>query len=129
MIKKGYRKLAHKYHPDVSKLADAEERFKEMAEAYASLKPPINAQLTTSWARISPSRIFSRRRIGWRSSANIFMANSFQTTILTWPIFCLHSVATGNGRTINFRATSRTSMSQYRSPSTKPIAGPNTISS
>jgi curved DNA-binding protein len=39
-IKKAYRKLAHKYHPDVSKLADAEDKFKELAEAYETLKDP-----------------------------------------------------------------------------------------
>ena len=33
-IKAAYRKLARKYHPDVSKEADAEKRFKEIAEAY-----------------------------------------------------------------------------------------------
>jgi len=33
-IKKAYRKLARKYHPDVSKVANAEERFKEVNEAY-----------------------------------------------------------------------------------------------
>lgn len=37
-IKKAYRKLAHKYHPDVSKHGDAEVKFKEVAEAYATLK-------------------------------------------------------------------------------------------
>src|SRR6266852_3501579 len=37
-IKKAYRKLARKYHPDVSKEPDAEEKFKEMAEAYETLK-------------------------------------------------------------------------------------------
>ena len=36
-IKRAYRKLARKYHPDVSKEADAEARFKEIAEAYAAL--------------------------------------------------------------------------------------------
>lgn len=39
-IKKAYRKLAHKYHPDVSKDPQGEERFKEIAEAYATLKNP-----------------------------------------------------------------------------------------
>ncbi|MBV6303551.1 DnaJ domain-containing protein [Candidimonas humi] len=39
-IKKAYRKLAHAYHPDVSKSPDAEEKFKEVAEAYATLKDP-----------------------------------------------------------------------------------------
>jgi curved DNA-binding protein len=37
-IKKAYRKLARTYHPDVSKASDAESRFKEVAEAYATLK-------------------------------------------------------------------------------------------
>jgi curved DNA-binding protein len=39
-VKKAYRKLAHKYHPDVSKEPGAEARFKEIAEAYQTLKDP-----------------------------------------------------------------------------------------
>jgi curved DNA-binding protein len=39
-IKKAYRKLAQKNHPDVSKEAGAEEKFKEIAEAYQTLKDP-----------------------------------------------------------------------------------------
>ena len=39
-IKNAYRKLARKYHPDVSKEKDAEERFKDIAEAYQTLKDP-----------------------------------------------------------------------------------------
>jgi len=39
-IKRAYRKLARKYHPDVSKHADAEDRFKEVGEAYEVLKDP-----------------------------------------------------------------------------------------
>jgi len=37
-IKKAYRRLARKYHPDVSKAADAEAKFKEVGEAYEVLK-------------------------------------------------------------------------------------------
>jgi curved DNA-binding protein len=37
-IKRAYRKLARKYHPDVSKEVDAEARFKELGEAYEVLK-------------------------------------------------------------------------------------------
>lgn len=37
-IKKAYRKLAHKYHPDVSKDPAGEEKFKEIADAYQTLK-------------------------------------------------------------------------------------------
>jgi len=39
-IKRAYKKLARKYHPDVSKEADAEVRFKELGEAYEVLKDP-----------------------------------------------------------------------------------------
>lgn len=39
-IKRAYRKLARKYHPDVSKAPDAEKHFKEVGEAYAVLKEP-----------------------------------------------------------------------------------------
>ncbi len=39
-IKKAYRKLARQHHPDMSKAPEAEARFKEAAEAYATLKDP-----------------------------------------------------------------------------------------
>lgn len=37
-IKRAYRRLARKYHPDVSKEPNAEERFKEIGEAYEVLR-------------------------------------------------------------------------------------------
>jgi curved DNA-binding protein len=39
-ITRAYRKLARKYHPDVSKEPDAEARFKELNEAYQVLRDP-----------------------------------------------------------------------------------------
>ena len=39
-IKKAYRKLAHQYHPDISKDPKGEEKFKEVNEAYRTLKDP-----------------------------------------------------------------------------------------
>lgn len=52
-IKRTYRKLARKYHPDVSKETDAEARFKEVGEAYEVLKDPEKRaaydQLGANW--------------------------------------------------------------------------------
>ena len=39
-IKKAYRKLARKYHPDVSKESNAKDKFQEIGEAYETLKNP-----------------------------------------------------------------------------------------
>jgi curved DNA-binding protein len=52
-IKKAYRRLARKFHPDVSKEADAERKFKEVQEAYEVLKDPEKRaaydQLGSEW--------------------------------------------------------------------------------
>lgn len=52
-IKRAYRKLARKYHPDVNKDPAAEDRFKEMGEAYEVLKDPEKRaaydQLGSQW--------------------------------------------------------------------------------
>lgn len=39
-VKRAYRRLARKYHPDISKEKDAETRFKDVGEAYEVLKDP-----------------------------------------------------------------------------------------
>jgi curved DNA-binding protein len=57
-IKKSYRKLARKYHPDVSKEPDAEERFKEVAEAYETLKDPEKRAAYDQLGRYAPGQDF-----------------------------------------------------------------------
>lgn len=47
-IKKAYRKLAMQYHPDRNKEPEAEERFKEINEAYAVLSGKEKAPATMS---------------------------------------------------------------------------------
>ena len=52
-IKRAYRKLSRKFHPDVSKEKNAEARFKEIGEAYEVLKDPEKRsaydQLGANW--------------------------------------------------------------------------------
>ena len=52
-VKRAFRKLARKYHPDVNKEADAEDKFKEVGEAYEVLKDPEKRaaydQLGANW--------------------------------------------------------------------------------
>src|SRR5215510_1496439 len=52
-IKKSYRRLARKFHPDVSKEKDAETKFKQVQEAYEVLKDPEKRaaydQLGSNW--------------------------------------------------------------------------------
>src|SRR5690349_877190 len=52
-IKKSYRRLARKFHPDVSKEKNAEQQFKEVQEAYEVLKDPEKRaaydQLGSEW--------------------------------------------------------------------------------
>jgi len=57
-IKKAYRRLARKYHPDVSKEADADARFKEMGEAYATLKDPEKRAAYDQLGRHGPGEEF-----------------------------------------------------------------------
>lgn len=67
-IKRSYRKLARKYHPDVSKEPQAEERFKEIQEAYEVLKDPKKRgaydQLGANWKNGQDFR----PPPGWQSS-------------------------------------------------------------
>jgi curved DNA-binding protein len=59
-IKTAYRRLARKYHPDVSKEPNAEARFKEMQEAYEVLRDPEKRagydQLGSDWKSGQPFR-------------------------------------------------------------------------
>lgn len=63
-IKKAFRKLAHKYHPDVSKEKDAEAKFKDVNEAYQTLSDPEKKQHMTSSDKDEKEAILSLLRDG-----------------------------------------------------------------
>lgn len=63
-IKKAYRKLAHKYHPDVSSDPDGEAKFKDVAEAYATLKDADKRAAYDELGRHRPGEDFQPSQ-GW----------------------------------------------------------------
>jgi|SRR5690606_21615242 curved DNA-binding protein len=63
-IRKAYRRLARKYHPDVSKEPNAEERFKEIGEAYEVLKDKDKRAAYDRLGRYRPGEEF-RPPPGW----------------------------------------------------------------
>lgn len=63
-IKKAYRKLARKYHPDVNKGADAAEKFKEVKEAYETLKDPQKKAHYDQFGHTDPNQGFGGQGFG-----------------------------------------------------------------
>ncbi len=84
-IKKAYRKLARQYHPDVAKEEGAEERFKEISEAYQTLSDPQKRQAYDDLGRHSPGEEFhpspewdSRFSRGGGSQQEVDLADLFE---------------------------------------------------
>ncbi|MEW9104003.1 molecular chaperone DnaJ [Paenibacillus sp.] len=55
-IKKAYRKLARQYHPDVNKAADAEDKFKEVKEAYDVLSDNQKRAMYDQYGHVDPNQ-------------------------------------------------------------------------
>ena len=67
-IKKAFKKLAHKYHPDISKDPEGEEKFKAVNEAYKTLKDPELRKAYDQLGRHNPGEQF-RPPPGWEQYA------------------------------------------------------------
>ncbi len=73
-IKKAYRKLAHKYHPDRNQAEDAESKFKEVSEAYEILSDPQKKEQYDTFGHSSPQQSGAN----WGNYSNPFdMFNTF----------------------------------------------------
>src|SRR3954468_8704705 len=65
-IRSAYRKLARKYHPDVNKEPDAEDRFKQISEAYEVLRDPEKRER------------YNRLGANWRAGQDVSGADGFE---------------------------------------------------
>lgn len=67
LIKRAYRRLAQRYHPDVNESPDAEERFKELREAYEVLRDPAKRAAYDKNAKHTrtPAYQITPTMIGW----------------------------------------------------------------
>lgn len=78
-IKKAYRKLARKYHPDVSKEPDAEAKFKEVGEAYEVLRDTDKrAQYDRFGSNYQHGQSF-RSPPGWEENVGGFAGGNFSS--------------------------------------------------
>lgn len=68
-VQRAFRKLARKYHPDVNKDKDAEEKFKELNEACEVLKDPEKRKLYDTYGKNWQQEKDRRPTNSWRSGA------------------------------------------------------------
>ncbi len=104
-IKSAFRKLAKKYHPDVSKEPDAAEKFKEVQEAYAVLSDPNKRKQYDQFG----SAAFDGSGFGGASGFSGFNAQDFDFSDIFDNIFgnSFGFGSSGRGRTRSERGADR----------------------
>ena len=128
-IRNAYRKLARKFHPDVSKDPKGEEKFKEIAEAYQTLRDPEKrAAYDRLGSGYQPGQDF-RPPPGWeqqfRREGGRRRRRPSRSTTSTSPIFSRASRAPGTGARGRARpcpCPGRISRSPCTSPWRRPTA-------
>jgi len=105
-IKKAYRKLARKYHPDVSKEANAKEKFQDVSEAYETLRDKEKRAAYDSLGSYRPGQDF-RPPPGWFDRFGAGRAENLREVDLSelfesMGIFGRAGRAGSGGRTVQF---------------------------
>ena len=75
-IKRAYRRLARKYHPDVNKEQGAEERFKEINRAYEILSEP---EMKARYDRFGEAGVSSGAGAGYPDFGDMGFADIFES--------------------------------------------------
>ncbi len=70
-IKKAYKKLASKYHPDINKEPGSEEKFKEITAAYESLSQSKNIPTAKTWHSVNFTRVIRYPTLTYPLNLNI----------------------------------------------------------
>jgi DnaJ-class molecular chaperone len=130
-IQRAYRKLARKYHPDVSKEADAEARFKDLGEAYEVLKDPEKraayARLGANWKAGQDFRPPPDWDQGFEFHGGGFTAADASQMLRNSAISSSRCSARGSGArpavALDSRPAGRTRMRRWRSIWRTPTAG------
>ena len=61
-IKRAFRKLAKQYHPDINKEEGAQEKFKEIGEAYSVLSDPNKRKQYEKFLKENPQYAYRNSR-------------------------------------------------------------------